>query len=79
MQAPQITPFQFDDHEVRTLLIDGEPWFVVVDLCKALGIINPSDAVKRLDGDERMTLDLTDGHSNKRGGAQSQRLRSFGM
>lgn len=30
---------------VRTVLIDGEPWFVGVDIAKALGYKRPSDAV----------------------------------
>lgn len=51
-------------------MIDGEPWFQASDVCDALGIINVSDALKRLDDDEKMTLDLTDGHSGSRGGAQ---------
>lgn len=49
---------------------DGEPWFVAADVCRALEIGNPSDALGRLDSDERMTLDLTEGHSGQRGGAQ---------
>lgn len=38
---------------VRTLNIDGEPWFVASDVCKALGIANSRDAVARLDEDEK--------------------------
>ncbi len=61
---------------VRTLLIDGEPWFVAVDVCKALEISNSPDALKRLDEDEKMTIDSTDGHSGSRGGAQMMNLIS---
>lgn len=42
-----------DFGEVRTLSIDGEPWFVASDVCKALGIANNRDAVARLDEDEK--------------------------
>lgn len=38
---------------IRTLNIDGEPWFVASDVCKALGIANSRDAVARLDEDEK--------------------------
>lgn len=38
---------------IRTLNIDGEPWFVASDVCKALGIANNRDAVARLDEDEK--------------------------
>lgn len=42
---------QFGD--VRTVLQDGEPWFVTADVCRALEIGNPSMAVERLDDDEK--------------------------
>lgn len=31
--------------EIRTVIIDGEPWFVGVDIAKALGYKKPTDAV----------------------------------
>ena len=49
--------------EVRTTVIDGEPWFVAADVCHALDIGNPSDALNRLDDDER-TLVSIEGASN---------------
>ena len=33
---------------------DGEPWFVAADVCKALEIGNPSQAIARLEDDEKM-------------------------
>lgn len=51
---------------IRTLNIDGEPWFVASDVCKALGIVNSRDAVARLDEDEKGVA-LTD----TLGGAQN--------
>ena len=41
--------------EVRTVLKDNEPWFVAADVCRALEIGNPSQAVSRLDEDEKFT------------------------
>ena len=38
---------------------DGEPWFVAVDVCDALGIGNSRDATARLDSDEKGVV-LTD-------------------
>lgn len=49
----------------------GEPWFVAADVCRALEIRNTTDALGKLDGGEKMTLDSTEGHSGQRGGAQS--------
>lgn len=71
MENKNLSTFVSDQFgSVRTLTIDGEPWFVAADVCRALDIANPRDAVKRLEDDERMTVDLTDGHSKQRGGAQ---------
>lgn len=56
--------------EVRTVLINGEPWFVAVDVCAALDIGNPSQTVSRLDSDEKVTLTTNEGHSGKLGGSQ---------
>lgn len=49
--------------KIRTLTIDGEPWFVAADVCRALEIGNPSMAVERLDEDEKgiSTIDTLGG------------------
>lgn len=61
--------FQYHDHDkFRIIDRDGEPWFVLVDVCRELGIINPSDAASRLDDDEKMTLGVTEGQNGTRGG-----------
>ena len=39
--------------QVRSICIDGEPWFVAADVCKALEIGNSTNALKRLDDDEQ--------------------------
>lgn len=44
---------------VRTMTINGEPWFVAADVCNALGI-DPT-STRRLDDDEKNTLRLTQG------------------
>lgn len=62
--------------EVRTIMKDGEPWFVAVDVCGALDIGNPSQAISRLDDDEKVTLTTNEGHSGKLGGAQMQNVIS---
>ena len=56
--------------EVRTMVIDDEPWFVAVDVCHALDIGNPSQAISKLDEDEKVTLTTNEGHSGKLGGSQ---------
>lgn len=45
--------YQFDEEPVRIVMIAGDPWFVANDLCRALAIKNPRDALGRLDDDEK--------------------------
>ena len=53
--------FETEDHfDFRTIDRDGEPWFVLNDVCRALEISNPSDAASRLDADEKAALGITD-------------------
>lgn len=54
--------FHDDDHEeFRVIDRNGEPWFVLADVCRSLEIGNPSDAARRLDDDEKDTLDNIEG------------------
>lgn len=62
--------FVFNSTQIRTAIIDGEPWFVAKDVCDVLEIQNVTQALETLDGDEKMTLSKTEGHSGQRGGAQ---------
>lgn len=48
-----LSVFKFDSAEVRTAVIDGQPWFVAADVCEALAVGNVSMAVSRLDDDEK--------------------------
>lgn len=41
--------------QLRAIMKDGEPWFVAADVCKALEVGNPSQALTRLDDDEKFT------------------------
>ena len=49
--------------KVRTLNLNGEPWFVAADVCKALELGNPSMTVESLDDDEKgiSTIDTLGG------------------
>lgn len=50
--------FNFENSEVRTVVLEGEPWFVAKDVADILELSNPSMAVNRLDDDERSKLNL---------------------
>jgi prophage antirepressor-like protein len=51
--------FQYQGNNVRTVIKDGEPWFVAKDVCDILEIANSRDALARLDPDEKGVV-LTD-------------------
>ncbi|HHF4609221.1 TPA: P22AR C-terminal domain-containing protein [Haemophilus influenzae] len=57
----QLSTFNFESNSIRTLAINNEPWFVAVDICKALNLSSPSMAIANLDDDEKYTLSLTEG------------------
>lgn len=54
-----ITPFSYEDHEVRVLDVNGEPWFVLADLCKVLGVRNSRMAATRLDEADVRQADIS--------------------
>lgn len=58
--------------DIRTLIEEGkqEPWFVTIDICRALDI-DPT-ATRRLDKDERVTVRLT--HTSSDGTFQERKL-----
>ncbi|EHE5125985.1 hypothetical protein JMY69_000849 [Salmonella enterica] len=55
---PDFTSFIFENHDIRVVTKDGEPWFVADDVCKALNLSNPSMSLKSLDDDERSKFNL---------------------
>ena len=52
MNALSVFSFQ-ENHPVRVVLVNGEPWFVAADVCKALDIADKRAAVRKLDDDEK--------------------------
>ena len=45
--------FNYKEHQVRTVEVNGEVWFVAKDVCDILEIQNVTQAVQNLDEDER--------------------------
>ena len=43
----ELRTWNFEDHEVRTVEIDGEPWFVGKDVATVLGYQNGSRDINR--------------------------------
>ena len=65
----QLSTFNFESNSIRTLAINNEPWFIAKDVCDTLKISNVSDALLKLDDDEKATIGLTDSQAGN--GAQS--------
>ncbi|HDF8568326.1 TPA: hypothetical protein PEO98_002483 [Enterobacter hormaechei subsp. hoffmannii] len=57
MNALSVFSFQ-ESHQVRVVLVGGDPWFVALDVIKALKLTNPTMALKSLDDDERAKFNL---------------------
>ena len=47
--------FDYAGHQLRTVEIDGEPWFVAADVAEVLGYRMASDLTRSLDPDEKGT------------------------
>lgn len=55
-----VTIFRKDEFgAVRAVTLEGEPWFVAADVCRALGLEQVSRAMDRLDDDEKGLLKVT--------------------
>ena len=52
----ELRTWNFEDHEVRTVEIDGEPWFVGKDVAEALGYGDTNQAIrKHVTEDDKLT------------------------
>lgn len=65
--ANEVQVFNFEQMNVRTVIIDGEPWFVGKDVAVALGYSNTKDALNRHvdDEDKQRSRFTTSGQSRE--------------
>jgi len=56
--------FMFDQWRVRIIDRDGLPWWILRDVCEALGIANAGNVADRLSDDEKADIRLADTSSN---------------
>lgn len=64
MEQSQAAVFKFESNDtIRSVLINGSPWFVAQDICTALRIQNVTQALDKLDSDERSILNI--GHEHR--------------
>lgn len=59
--SENMIPFKFEGAEVRVVDQDGEPWWVLADVCKVLELRNPTITGEKLDDDEKAKLNLGSG------------------
>lgn len=80
MMDAAIIPFDFETNAVRTLMMEGEPWFAAPDVCRVLEHTNTTQALRRLDDDEKRVIDPNKllGSSVAGGGAQMMNVVSLG-
>lgn len=61
----EVTVFSFQNqHEIRTVIRDGEPWFVAKDICDILELENVTRALDSLDNDEKSSINPNITNSN---------------
>lgn len=53
MNENEIQVWNYESSEIRTVQVNGEPWFVLADVCKVLELSSPHKVAERLDGDEK--------------------------
>lgn len=57
----KVTIFKYEENKpVRIVNINGEPWFVLKDVCDVLGLSTPARVAERLDSDEVSQAHLID-------------------
>lgn len=57
--------FNYNNREVRTVQKDGEPWFVLKDVCDILGLTDTNKISTRLDPDELTRIRFVSGGQNR--------------
>lgn len=71
----QLRMYNFESNSVRVIQKDGEPWFIAKDVCDVLEIGNSSQALSRLENDEKNTIILNEGIGNP----QKSIINEFGL
>lgn len=52
MSAASVEIFNYGERAVRTVHVDGDPWFVAADVCEVLGYDRVSNALRLVDTDD---------------------------
>lgn len=55
-----LIPFDYSGRQVRTVQVDGEPWFVAADVCAVLTLRDASSALKMVDDEDKRLFRRSD-------------------
>ena len=56
----ELLVFSYEGNQVRTVQVDGEPWWVLRDVCQVLDLTSPARVAERLEEDEVSQAHLID-------------------
>jgi prophage antirepressor-like protein len=56
----KLSLFDFQGHNIRVIIRDGEPWFVAKDVCEALGLANHHRAIAVLSEHQKSGVHISD-------------------
>lgn len=73
---PELVPQVFEHEQfgsIRVVIIDGKPWFVGIDVCRALGYKNSRKALKDHVDDEDKRPDVTIRYTSSNGVIQNRK------
>lgn len=68
MTGQNVVPFEFEGNCVRAIERDGEPWFVLADVCRILDYSDSAQAARNLDAEDVDTLYNMQGMTQSRNG-----------
>lgn len=63
----EIELYTFNGHQVRTILIDGNPWFIAADVCAICALRDTSSALRKVDDRDVRRLRRSDTPQHFRG------------
>ena len=63
-----LTVWAYENAEVRTIVKDGAPWWVLKDVCNVLELTTPTRVAERLEDDEVSQTHIIDAQSRKKAG-----------
>ena len=63
--STELQIFNYEGNRVRTVQRDGEPWWVLKDVCAVLQLTTPARVAERLEADEMSQAHITDAIGRK--------------